>query len=197
MDDSNEKIVLLNQDIGYLLMKHLNGLDVVNFMEAVNGSEQFSTIEITKEQIFLALFTKFMSKEKIKVVVSYLHCYLDTCSVDDEGYLCPDRYYQGAPPVLRLFVHPSFTVEAFEHLCSTYKTPSFQCYSRLLPLNTYTYVGNLILIDYFKYKDIIGCMRELNEHEQSLFKGMNVRRADCWRKNGQSIRLVDEKRISV
>ena len=175
MDGCNERTVLLNQDVGYLLMKHLNGLNVINFMEAVNGSDQFSTIEITEEQIFFALFAKLMQKEKIKVEVPYLHYYLDTCSVDDEGYLCPNRYCQGAPPSLRLFIHPTFTVEAFEHLCLTYKTPSFQCYSRLLPLNTYTYVGNSILIDYFQYKHMIGGTRELNEHETSLFKGMSVR----------------------
>ena len=169
---SNKRIVLLNPYIGYMFMKYLDGLNVISFMAAVNGTEQFSTIEITDEQIFFKRFMKLMKKEKIKVNVPYLDFYLDTCFIDEQGYLCPERYYGGEPPVLRLFIHPTFTVEAFEHLCCTYKTSSFQCYTRLLSLNTHSYAGNLILVDYFKYKDSIGCTRELNAFEKNLFKGM-------------------------
>ncbi|CAF3849002.1 unnamed protein product [Rotaria sordida] len=43
---------------------------------------------------------------------------------------------------------------------------------RLLPLNTHSYVGSLILVDYFNYKWSIGSSRELNIHEQSLFKAI-------------------------
>jgi hypothetical protein len=163
-DASNEKIVPLNQDIGYLLMKYLGGLDVINFMEAVNGSEQFGTIAITEEHIFFQMFMKFLKKETIKVNVPYLNFYLDVGFIDDLGYLCPNQYHQGEPPLLRLFIHPTFTVEAFEKLCCMY--------SRLLPFNTHTYIGNLVLFDYFKFKHLLGCTRELNSHEQSLFKGL-------------------------
>jgi hypothetical protein len=170
---SNKKVVALNQDIGYLLIKYLNGLNVINFMEAINGSDQFSTIEITNQKIFYNKFIKLMNKEKIKVNVPYVYCYLDTCSIDDEGYVRPkQQFYQTDAPVLRLFIHPTFTNEAFEHLCSTYKTSSFQCYTRLLPLNTHTYVGNSILVDFFNYKNSIGWNRELNVYELNLFKGV-------------------------
>jgi hypothetical protein len=167
-----EKIVALNQDIGYLLIKYLKGLDVINFMEAVNGSEQFKVIEMSEEHFFYKMFMKIVKEEKVKINVPYLDFYLDTCSIDEEEYLSPERYDRGEAPRLRLFIHSTFTVEAFENFCCTYKTPSFQCYSRLLPFNTHTYAGNLILVDYFNYKHLIGCTRELNIHEQTLFKGL-------------------------
>lgn len=169
---SKEKIVLLNQDIGYLLIKYLKGLDVINYMEAVNHSEQFQTIEISDEYAFYSIFMKLITGKKIKLSVPYLDFYFVTCSLDEEGYLCPNKYYTGEAPALRLFIHPTFTVEAFEKLCCTYKTPSFQCYSRLLPFNTHTYAGNLILVDYFNYNCSIGYSRNFNVHEKSLFKGL-------------------------
>ncbi|CAF2071869.1 unnamed protein product [Rotaria magnacalcarata] len=168
--EPDEKIVALNQDIGYLLLKYLKGLDVISFMEAIDGSEQFNMIEISEDHLFYKVFMKIVKEEKMKVNVPYLHFYLDTCSIDEHGYLYPERYHSGETPILRLFIHPTFTVEAFENLCFTCKTPSFQCYGRLLPLNTYTYVGNFLLLDYFNYKGLIGCPRELNAHERRLFK---------------------------
>ncbi|CAF1590784.1 unnamed protein product [Rotaria magnacalcarata] len=152
--EPDEKIVALNQDIGYLLLKYLKGLDVISFMEAIDGSEQFNMIEISEDHLFYKVFMKIVKEEKMKVNVPYLHFYLDTCSIDEHGYLYPERYHSGETPILRLFIHPTFTVEAFENLCFTCKTPSFQCYGRLLPLNTYTYVGNFLLLDYFNYKDV-------------------------------------------
>jgi hypothetical protein len=88
---SNERIVLLNPNIGYLFMEYLDGLNVISVMVAVNGTEQFSTIAITNEQIFFQRFMKLMKKEKIKVNVPYLDLYLDTCFIDEQGYLCPER----------------------------------------------------------------------------------------------------------
>jgi hypothetical protein len=168
----NEEIIANNQCIGYLLIKYLDGLNVINFMEAVNGSEEFQTFEITREKIFYKIFMSLMKDEKIKIDVPYLHFYLDTCFIDEEGYVCPKEYHRGEPPMLRLFIHPTFTVEAFKYFCCTYKTASFQCYSRLLPLNTHTYAGDLIVVDYFTYKHSLGCTRELNVYEESLFKGV-------------------------
>ncbi|CAF3472874.1 unnamed protein product [Rotaria sp. Silwood1] len=165
----NEKTVALNQDVGYLLIDYLKGLDVINFMEAANGSEQFKTIEIS-EYRYYEIFMKLAKEDKVTVNVPYLDFYLETCSFDEMGYLYPDQHHHENAPVLRLFIHPTFTVEAFEKFCCTYKNPSFQCYSRLLPFNTHSYVGSLILVDYFNYKCSIGSSRELNIHEQSLFK---------------------------
>ncbi|CAF4138161.1 unnamed protein product, partial [Adineta steineri] len=39
LDTSNEEIVPLCQDIGYTLIKYLNGLNVINFIEAINDSD--------------------------------------------------------------------------------------------------------------------------------------------------------------
>ena len=167
-----KKTIVLPSDIGHLLVACLDGLDVINFIEAVKGSEHFQTLDISKEWFFHKIFTKFNSKRKMKTVVPYLHLYLDTCFVDEEGYLRPEKYHQGEPPTLRMFIHPTFTNEAFKQLCRACMTSSFQCYTRLLPFNTHSDVGNLMLIDYFNYKDTFGCNRELNVHERSLFKGL-------------------------
>ena len=167
----DQKIVPLNQDIAYELIKHIKGLDAVNFIEAANGSKQFQTVEVSEECARRTIFTTLLKEKKISVDVPYLDCYLETCFVDAGGYIRPTRYDHRDDPVLRLFIHPIFTAEAFEKLCCAYKTPLFQCYSRLLPFNTHSYVGNLVLVDYFAYRCSIGLARELNSHEQSVFKG--------------------------
>ena len=169
-------MITLNRDIGYLLINYLGGSDAINFLEAVNGSEQFQTIEATEEWFFYKIFMKFDNKEKMRIDVPYLDRYLDTSFVNEESYLCPKVYHCGEPPTLRLFIHPTFTVEVLKHFCCTYKTSSFQCYTRLLPFNTHSYAGNLMLVDYFKYKDSIGVTHSLNVHERSLFEGTNHRR---------------------
>nr|AEN94420.1 hypothetical protein [Adineta vaga] len=169
---SHDKIVELNQDIGYMLINKLKGLDAINFMEAINGSDQFGVIEISDDHFFNVIFMKISKKETIKIKMPYCHAYLDSLYIDDEGYLYPQKYRQDEGPPIRMFIHPTFTVDAFENLCFTYKTATFRCYSRLLPFNMHSYVGNLILVDYFNYKDSIGCARELNKYEKYLFKGM-------------------------
>ncbi|CAF1324997.1 unnamed protein product [Adineta steineri] len=175
LDTSNEEIVPLCQDIGYTLIKYLNGLNVINFIEAINDSDQFYAIEIISEKAFYKKFTKLMKKEKVKVDVPYVYCYLDTWSIDDEGYVRPtEQFYQSGAPILRLFVHSTFTDDAFEHICSTYKTSSFQCYTRLIPLNIHTYVGNSTLVDFFSYKNSNGYNRELNVYKRNLFKGVII-----------------------
>ena len=170
--EQTEKTVALPSVVGQLLIGYLDGLDVINFIEAVKGSEHFQTLDINEEWFFYKLFMKLHRKEKTKTVVPYLHLYLDTCSIDEDGYLRPENYHQGEPPTLRMFIHPTFTNEAFKQLCRACMTSSFQCYTRLLPFNTHSDVGNLMLIDYFKYKDSFGCNRELNFPERSLFKGL-------------------------
>ena len=173
-DAPNEKIVTLNQDIGYLLLNYLDGLNVIDFMEAVNGSQQFQTVEICSDRAFNKLFRTFHSRRKIVASIRYLHLYLDTCFIDGEGYLSTMQYSRADFPALRLFIHPTFSLEALKGLCCSYKTSAFQCYTRLLPLNTQSYAGNLLLIDYFKHRDSVGCARELNDHERSILKGMTI-----------------------
>ena len=182
-DSAKQKIVPLNQDIAYLLIKYLKGLDAINFMEAVNGSKQFQTVEISEEYVVCKIFTALIKEKRVPLNVPYLDFYLETCSIDAEGYLYPNQYHYGNAPLLRLFIHSIFTLEAFEKLCCAYKTPSFQCYSRLLPFNTHSYVGSLVLVDYFNYRRSIGAQRELNFHEHSLFKGLIARFLDRERRH--------------
>lgn len=168
-----EKIVSLNQDIGYLLIKYLEGSDVINFMEVVNGSEAFSTIEIKEDYVFYKIFMRFFAKENVKLNIPNIEQDLETWTMGTTDYAYPEWFYQEDAPELHLFIRSTFTVEAFKSMCHTYKTESFQCYCRLLSLNMYAYVGDLLLIDYFYHIRSIGCSRELNTHERSLFKGMS------------------------
>lgn len=194
-ETSTGNSVALNQDIGYLLLRFLDGLNAINFMQAVDGSEQFRTIQITEERIFSKLFAQLVKRERTRVSVPYLHLYLDTCSIDEDGYLSPDRYDHGAPPTMRLFIHPAFTSEAFKQVCCTYKTPSFPCYARLLPLNTHSYAGTLILADYFLHKQSIGQSRQLNVHERGLFKGAYFFQCKSYLSRGNAVfrRLVETR----
>ena len=88
-DDSNKidrKFVAFIQDIGYLLIKYLKGAHVINFMEAVNGSEQFNTIQISEDHVFHTMFMEMMEKEKMAVNILYLDFYLDRCSIKEQEY---------------------------------------------------------------------------------------------------------------
>ncbi|CAF1583189.1 unnamed protein product, partial [Adineta steineri] len=165
----NEEIVSLNQHIGLLLVDYLQGLDVINYIEAVNGSVQFQNIVVSKHK-FYRIFMELVKKENVTVTMPYLDFYLEECSFTTMGYLYPNHYHHEHAPVMRSFIHSTFTVKALEKLCCTYKHPSFQCYSRLLQFNSQSYAGNLIVLDYFNYKYSTGPSRELNVHEQSLFK---------------------------
>lgn len=165
-----KKVVFLNQDIGYLLVGYLNGLDAINFMKETSGTEQFHRIEITEDRTFNRLFMKLNGEQKVKVPIPCLDFYLETCGIDSDGYLFPLKHQVGEPPLLRLFIHPTFTTNAFSKLCFTYKTNCFQCYSRLIPLNTHSYVANFFVLDYFEFRNSIGLSRQLNVHEEHLFK---------------------------
>ncbi|CAF1131141.1 unnamed protein product [Adineta ricciae] len=169
---THEKIVVLNRDVRYMLINKLKGLDAINFMEAVNRSEQFGVIEINEDHFFNVVFMKISKNKTIKIKMPYHFACLDSLYIDDQGYLYTQKYCQEECPPIRIFIHPTFTVDAFEMLCFTYKTEAFRCHSRLLPFNCHPYVGNLILVDYFNYKDSIGSVRELNKHEKYLFKDM-------------------------
>ncbi|CAF0869286.1 unnamed protein product [Adineta steineri] len=165
----NEETGSLHPYVGYLLVNYLKGLDVINYMEAVNGSEQLPTIVISEFE-FYEIFMELIKKENVTITMPYLDFYLEECSFTSMGYLYPNHYHHEHAPVMRSFIHCTFTVEALEKLCCAYKNPSFQCYSRLLTFNSQSYAGNLILLDYFNYKYSTGPSRELNVYEQSLFK---------------------------
>jgi hypothetical protein len=88
---SNERIVLLNPNVGYLFMEYLDGLNVISFMVAVNGTEQFSTIAITNEQIFFQRFMKLMKKEKSKLMFHILiYTWIHVSSTNKDIYVQND-----------------------------------------------------------------------------------------------------------
>lgn len=164
--------VELNPDIGRYLTRFLDGIDVINFIETVNDSEQFYSIANTSDHHFIQLITTFRNQKRIRLPRAYFEYYTDIGYIDDESDLLISKYYSTVnEPLERLYVHPCFSAEGFLKLCQAYKASLFKCYSRLLPLNTSCYFPNFQLLDYELYASRIGSERTLSDHEKTLFKG--------------------------
>jgi hypothetical protein len=146
---TEDACVPLNQVIGRHLLTFLYGTDAINFVEAVNDSVH----------------------ARICLPHRLFGCYLDDCDInEDKLALVTNRYSTKIQPGIRLIVHPCFSVDGFRKLAKLYKTPLFECYSRLLPLNTVTYSADFGLLNYLLYSRMIGSGRILNDHENKLFQ---------------------------
>jgi hypothetical protein len=168
---TEDACVPLNQVIGRHILTFLYGTDATNFVEAVNDSEQFWSIGQTSDYNFFELIKMFRGHARICLPHTLFGCYLDDCDIDeDKLVLVSNRYSTKIQPSIRLFVHPCFSIDGFQKLAKLYKTPLFECYSRLLPLNTVTYSADFGLLNYLSYSRTIGSGRILNDHENKLFK---------------------------
>jgi len=165
-------VPLLSQLIGRQLLNFLDGIDAINFIEAVNNSEQFWSLADTSDYTFLKSINMFCGKNRINLCPTFFEYYQDDCDIDEhQCVLIPKKYSKFIQPSIRLFAHPCFSVDGFRKLSKLYKTPLFQCYSRLLPFNTVKYCADFDLFNYELYSSTIGSSRFLNEHEKKLFKG--------------------------
>ncbi|CAF4124322.1 unnamed protein product [Adineta steineri] len=165
--------VELNQDVGCYLLKFINGLDATNFIEAVNDSRQFWSIAKTSDHHFIEMIKKFCGHQRIRLPRALFEDFTNEYEIDDEQLITVAKHYSDViEPSERLYIHPCFGTEGFTKLCEVYKTSLFNCYSRLLPLNTvcYYYNADFGLLDYEWYGHTIGSERILNEHEKKLFK---------------------------
>jgi len=172
MSDSENKIVRLHPDIGYYLLNFLDGIDACNFIEVVNDDNQFSSIATATDCNFRNLIQQiFYYGQKILLPKETFENYLDNCEVFDDRLVsienCNSSFIQ---PRQRLFVYRCFSIEGFRKLCRIYRTPLFQCYTRLLSFNTDFYCADFGLVDYALYMPTIVLERELNDHERKLFK---------------------------
>jgi hypothetical protein len=164
-------VVSLNQDIGRHLLTFLDGTNATNFVEAVNSSEPFRSIAETSDHSFYKLAKTFCGHGRISLCRTFFERYQDDWDIDENQLVfISKRYSTVIQPSLRLFVHPLFSVEGFRKLSRLYKTSLFECYSRLLPINSITYCADFGLLDYKSYSRTIGSSRMLNNHEKNLFK---------------------------
>ena len=168
---STNKIIQCGEYIGYRLLKFLDGVDAINFIEAVDSSEQFGSIAQVFDDHFITLISRFCNYQRIRLPDIVWHYYRDVGEIDEENFcVIPVRYSFFIQPSERLYIHPCFSLEGFLKLCEMYKTPLFKCYSRLLSLNSVYYNADFGLLDYEWYSQTIGLKRTLNDHEKNLFK---------------------------
>jgi hypothetical protein len=164
--------VELNQDVGCYLLQFLDGLDATNFIEAVNNSEQFGSIAKTSDTYFLKLIKGFCGHKRILLPPELIANFSCEYEIDYDQLLVLFTHYSDTiEPTERLYIHPCFSIGGFIKLCEVYKTSLFECYSRLIPLNTVWYNADFGLLDYESYCHTIGSERMLNDHEKKLFKG--------------------------
>jgi hypothetical protein len=167
-------VVELNQDVGCYLLRFIDGIDAVNFIEAVNDSRQFSSIAKTTDHHFIEMIKVFCDHQRILLPRALFEDFTNEYGIDDEQLIVVSKRYSDViEPSQRLYIHPCFSTEGFTKLCEVYKTSLFSCYSRLLPLNTvcFNYNADFGLLNYEWYGHTIGSGRMLNDHEKNLFKG--------------------------
>lgn len=169
---SKSASIELNEVVGCHLLKFLDGIDVINFIEAVDGSEQFGSIAKTFDYHFITLISVFRSYQRILLPRTLFEYFMNESEIDEERLVVVStRYSFVIQPSERLYIHPCFSLEGFSKLCEVYKTSLFKCYCRLLPLNTVWYEADFGLLSYEWYGHTIGLERMLNDHEKKLFKG--------------------------
>lgn len=171
---TENEIVELNQDTGCYLLKFIDGIDAVNFIEAVNDSRQFWSIAKTSDHHFIEMIKIFCGRPRIVLSHTLFEDFSNEYEINHEELIAVSKRYSDViQPSERLYIHPCFSIEGFTKLCEVYKTSLFSCYSRLLLLNTvgYNYSADFGLLDYKYYGHTIGSNRILNGHEKNLFKG--------------------------
>lgn len=167
-------LIELNPDVGRYLLRFTEGIDAVNFIDSVNKSRQFWSIAKTSDHYFIGTIRMLCTQQKILLPRTHFQDFTNEYEIDDEQLITVSmRYSDTIEPSERLYIYSCFSVEGFRKLCEVYKTPLFNCYSRLLPLNTvcHSYHADFGLLDYEWYGHTIGTERMLNEHEKQLFKG--------------------------
>lgn len=182
----NDIVVELYQDIGCYLLRFIDGIDVTNFIEAVNDSRQFGSIAKTSDYHFIEMIKTFCDHQRILLPRALFEDFTNESEIDDEQLIVVSKRYSNViEPSERLYIHPCFSIKGFTKLCEVYRTSLFSCYSRLLPLNTvcYNYNADFGLLDYAWYGNTIGSERMLNDHEKKLFTGKVYRVKNIISKN--------------
>ncbi|CAF1507444.1 unnamed protein product [Adineta ricciae] len=171
MAEPKNKLVKVIVDAGYHLLNYLGGVDATNYLEIVRTDLQICSLAIVSDHEFFEILKTFNHDQPFTVPEEMYQCYLHENNIIDFRLVpvhpCDLLLKQ---PIQRLYVHSSFTAEAFEKLSKTYRTSIFQCYSRLLSFNTDFYSANYGLLDYELYAETVGSNRDLNDYEKRFFK---------------------------
>jgi hypothetical protein len=148
MSGEENKIVRLYPDMGYHLLNFLDGIDSCNFIEVVNDTDQFSSIGAATDYHFRNLIQQIFPRYKsVRIPQEILFTYLEVLEdIDDKIALIRESNLSFIRPIQRLFVYPCFTIEGFRKLCRVYRTPLFECYSRLLSFNIDLYCADFGLM---------------------------------------------------
>ena len=171
MANNGMKIPELNINVGFHLLKFLDGTDASNFLEVANGSSQFSSIVTTSDAMFQEIMETFRDQSRVLLDSKLYGHYLQDCEVlDDKLVPFVNRNPGFTQPVQRLFVHPCFCIEGFSALCKAYRTPLFQYYCRILSFNTDLYCADFGLVDYELYCETVSVERDLNVYEKKFLK---------------------------
>ena len=171
MEEKSTKSVALNTDVGYHILAHLTSTDATNFLETVNENSQFQSIAVSSDQIFCRLVKQTGGLQRIPIPKQRYDHHLAECEIENDRLVpIEQRHSNRAQPRQRLFVYRCFSIDGFAKLSKTYRTPLFQCYSRLLPFNGDLYNADFGLVDYELYYGTMCSNRALNMYERSLFK---------------------------
>ncbi|CAF3560015.1 unnamed protein product [Rotaria socialis] len=171
MTDYDMEIPELNPDIGLHLVNFLNGTDASKFLEVVNNCSQFVSIGTASDRLFVEIMKKSDGRARILLPAEIYGNYLQDCEIlDDKLVPFENQNPSVIQPAQRLFVHSCFSTKGLGALCKAYRTPLFQCYSRVLPFNTDLYCADFRLIDYQLYNETISSERDLNVYENKFFK---------------------------
>ncbi|CAF4571243.1 unnamed protein product [Rotaria magnacalcarata] len=171
MTDYDMEIPELNPDIGLHLVNFLNGTDASKFLEVVNNCSQFVSIGTASDRLFVEIMKKSDGRARILLPAEIYGNYLQDCEILDDKLVPFENHNPSViQPAQRLFVHSCFSTKGLSALCKAYRTPLFQCYSRILPFNTDLYCADFGLIDYQLYNETISSERDLNVYENKFFK---------------------------
>ncbi|CAF4773944.1 unnamed protein product, partial [Rotaria magnacalcarata] len=171
MTDYDMEIPELNPDIGLHLVNFLNGTDASKFLEVVNNCSQFVSIGTASDRLFVEIMKKSDGRARILLPAKIYGNYLQDCEILDDKLVPFENHNPSViQPAQRLFVHSCFSTKGLSALCKAYRTPLFQCYSRILPFNTDLYCADFGLIDYQLYNETISSERDLNVYENKFFK---------------------------
>ncbi|CAF1461479.1 unnamed protein product [Adineta ricciae] len=198
---SKNSIVRCDEVVGCHLLKFLHGLDTINFTEAVDGSELFGSVAKPLDHHFIGLIKTFSNRQRIMLSRTLWDYYRNNCEIDEER-LCvvPTRYSLFTQPSERLYIHACFGLEGFSKLSEAYRSSLFQCYCRLLPLNTAYYNADFGLLEYEWFIQTIGLKRPLNDHEKKLFRvqtTFSTVEDRSEQKNMTFVRTIDEFKMNM
>ncbi|CAF1071091.1 unnamed protein product [Adineta ricciae] len=160
----------LNHVTANRLLTFINGVDVINFIEAMNISKVLCSLAPTSDRAFRESIKRLSGHKRILIDRTNFNRYEGDYDFDENKLvLVSKRYSDVAQPEFRLFIHPCFSIDAFRQLAKFYNAALFKCFVRLLPLNTKQYCADFGLVSFISFNRTISLGRMLNEHEKKLF----------------------------